>query len=85
MVNFVSQMLRFIRKHWTPPPKRRFDFYLDLIVVILVFAVMIVSVIAYIVDIVFSVSLIALSAELWQKVILLVDAVAVIFIDVDDM
>jgi hypothetical protein len=92
LFNFVSQLLRFIRKH-TPIPKKgakKWDFYVDLVFVILVFL----AIFAYLVS-----GLIGFLPypniaewirvnfvlEISQKILLFIGCIAAFLLDVDDM
>lgn len=88
--NFVAQLLRFIRKHVPKPTegKRKFDFYLDLTFVILVF----ICVVWYLLSGLFGwlsgigpVVLSIFNLFISQKSLLFVGCVAAFLLDLDDM
>ncbi|TFG21420.1 MAG: hypothetical protein EU530_00260 [Promethearchaeota archaeon] len=90
LFNFVSQLLRFIRKH-TPIPKRgvrKRDFYLDMTFVILVFICVLWYVLSGLL-----IDLLGFSdpwfgpfnTEVSQKILLFVGCVAAFLLDLDDM
>ncbi|MGC9781592.1 MAG: hypothetical protein HZR80_20300 [Candidatus Heimdallarchaeota archaeon] len=85
MVNFVSQLLRFARKHDLKFEKKPLDFYLDMVVVALVFSVMIILGIFYILDKTIGFTGPAFTVPLWQKILLIVDFIAIFVLDLDDM
>lgn len=90
LFNFVAQLLRFIRKH-TPIPKngaKKWDFYADLVFVILVFL----SVIWYLLSGLFGWIDVNLgwfeqifNLFISQKILLFIGCVAAFLLDVDDM
>ena len=84
IVNFVHQMLRFTRKHDLKFEKKPFNFYFDMLFVVIVFTAMILLGITYILDKT-GISSPAFGAPLWQKIVLLVDLIAVFVLDLDDM
>jgi hypothetical protein len=89
LYNFVSQLLRFIRKHVPKPKKRIWDFYLDTTFVILVFL----AVVWYLLSGLF-IDILGKNAS-WiraifhvpisQKVLLIVCCIAAFLLDLDDM
>jgi len=85
MINFVSQLLRFIRKHDLKSSKKSLDFYLDIVIVAIVFTVMILLGIFYLLNNTFGIITSGITAQLWQKILLIVDFVAIFFLDIDDM
>lgn len=85
MVNFISQLLRFIRKHNLKSEKKKLDFYLDIVIVSIVFSVMILLGIFYLLNQSFGITGQAITAQLWQKILLIVGFIAIFFLDVDDM
>ncbi|TFG21421.1 MAG: hypothetical protein EU530_00265 [Promethearchaeota archaeon] len=91
LFNFVSQLLRFVRKHVKKPTegKRKWDFYFDMIFVILVF----IAVIWYLTSGLFH-DILQISAGVFdkilnlfiaQKMILILGVVASFLLDEDDM
>jgi hypothetical protein len=85
MVNFVSQLLRFIRKHDLKSEKKSIDFYLDIVIIAIVFSVMILLGVFYLLNQTFGITGSAIAAQLWQKILLIVGFIAIFFLDVDDM
>ncbi|NHK30798.1 MAG: hypothetical protein FK730_05565 [Asgard group archaeon] len=85
MVNFVSQLLRFIRKHDLKSEKKSLDFYLDIVIIAIVFSVMILLGIFYLLNQTFGITGPAIVAQLWQKILLIVGFIAIFFLDVGDM
>ncbi|NHJ38898.1 MAG: hypothetical protein FK731_02615 [Asgard group archaeon] len=85
MINFVSQLLRFIRKHDLKSSKKSLDFYLDIVIVAIVFTVMILLGIFYLLNNRFGIITPGITAQFWQKILLIVDFVAIFFLDIDDM
>lgn len=91
LFNFVAQLLRFVRKHVKTPKegKRKWNFYFDLVFVILVF----IAVIWYLVSGLFH-DILHISAGAFdkilnlfiaQKMILIFGCIAAFLLDVDDM
>ncbi len=85
MINFVSQLLRFARKHDLKFEKKPLDFYFDMIVVVLVFSVMILLGIFYLLDKLTLLTGSAFTVPLWQKILLIVDFIAIFVLDLGDM
>lgn len=84
MVNLVSQSLRFIRKHVPKPETNKVDFYLDLVILGISFAIMLFLGIIYVLNRVFNIIGPALTVALWQKILLLVNLAAIFLLDLDD-
>jgi hypothetical protein len=85
IVNFVHQALRFIRKVKRKDEKKKIDFYFDMVLVALVFFVIIMLGITYLLRHYASISHPAVNPFLWQKLVLIVNLVAIFFLDIDDM
>jgi len=90
LFNFIAQLLRFIRKHVPKPTegKRKWDYYLDLVFVILVF----IAVLWYLLSGLFGFLGISTSWVLTifnlfisQKILLFVGCIAAFLLDLDDM
>jgi len=85
ILNFVLQWLRFIQKHQKVPEKRKFDFYLDLSIVVLVFIVALALVTVFIPFAITESPTFELLSIIFQKAILIVDCLALIVLDLDDI
>lgn len=86
MVNFVHQLLRFLRKHDFSFRKKPFDFYIDLIIAFVVFSVMIIFGVLFALDrTVGGPSSPVFAAPLWQKILVIVDLIAIFMLDLEDM
>jgi len=88
--NFVAQLLRFIRKHVPKPTegKRKWDFYLDLTFVILVFLAVawyLLSGLFGMIGITNSIILTIFNLFISQKSLLFVGCIAAFLLDLDDM
>ena len=82
MFNFAAQLLRF-RKTWPKPKEAPFGFARDATMTILVFVAMILFLLFYLLELVANVP--EFLAELGQKIVLIVDLIAVYFIDIEDL
>ncbi|NHJ49101.1 MAG: hypothetical protein FK733_15040 [Asgard group archaeon] len=85
LVNFVHQLLRFTRKHNLRFEKKKWDFYFDTVIVSIVLSVMVILGIAYAVNKLAGITHPAIMAPLWQKILLIVNLVAVFALDIDDI
>ncbi len=85
LVNFVQQLLRFSRKHNMKFEKKAFDFYLDMLIVVIVFSLMILLGILYILDNTIGLAGPAFTVPLWQKILLIFEIIAIFVLDLDDM
>ena len=82
MFNFSAQLLRF-RRYWPKPDKMPLGFYRDTTMTILVFAAMMIFLLFYLLERVATVP--EFLAELGQKIVLIVDCIAVYFLDNEDV
>jgi hypothetical protein len=87
LVNFIHQSLRFLRKVKAKDEKKKIDFYLDIVMVVLVFAVLLTLGIIYIIYTAKGQTVLhpVLSPYVWQKMVLIINLVAIFFLDIDDM
>jgi len=85
MLNFVNQRLRFTRKHKQTPYERTKDFYLDSIISIIVFVVLVLFIVFYAIGVLLTSYGLKIIAITFQKVILIVDFFAIFFLDLDDI
>ncbi len=85
ILNFTLQLLRFVKKHQEIPEVRRFDYYLDASIVVLVFAVIVLVVAFFIPSEITKNPILILLAIIFQKIVLIVDCLALLVLDLDDM
>ena len=85
ILNFVLQLLRFIQRHQEKPEKRRFDFYLDASIVVLVFIVILLLLIFFIPAEITKIPALLSTSIVLQKLVLLVDCLALLVLDLDDI
>jgi len=85
ILNFVLQMLRFIQKHQKVPEKRKIDFYSDLSIVVLVFIVVLTLVTVFIPFAINENPTFELLSIIFQKLVIIVDCLALIVLDLDDI
>ena len=85
LLNFISQLLGFSRKNRPKPSNKNFDFYLDSIMVVIVFLVLILFLLFYILGKATSNYSLGILAIAIQKIILIVDFIAIFFLDLDDI
>ncbi|MBN1330877.1 MAG: hypothetical protein JXA54_15500 [Candidatus Heimdallarchaeota archaeon] len=85
VLNFTLQLLRFVKKRQEIPKEKKFDYYFDAVIVILVFIVIALLVIFFIpAEITKNPILLVLSVT-FQKLVLIVDCLALVALDLDDM
>ncbi len=85
ILNFTLQLLRFIRKRQKIPERKSFDYYLDITMVSVVFIVILMLIVTFIPsEITKNPSLILLSI-IFQKLVLIVDCLAILCLDLDDI
>ncbi len=84
-LNFFLQMLRFTRKHRLKKPEKTPAFYWDLTMTIIVFFVASLFTFFYLLIIISSNDTLILLAQISQKLILIVNCIAIFFIDIEDM
>ncbi len=84
IVNFVWQLLRFARKHAQPPETRKWDYYLDLVmVIVLFFAILVYFAFTGIYYFLGYLSFIYVATS--QKLLLITILFAIALLDKDDM
>ena len=84
-LNFVDQYLRFNRKHRKQESKKDRDYYRDYTMMIIVFVFLIIFVLSYVLRASVDHWLAQYPARISQKLILIVDCIAIFFLDVNDM
>ena len=82
--NFVCQARRYYRKHTFFPEKKSFNFWIDFIFVWIVFAAFVMYMVVFLL-IHFTSYNNMLSGPIAQKIVLIVDLIAVIIFDIRDM
>lgn len=85
ILNFVLQTLRFKRKYLPTGFKEFTNYFLDLIMVIVVFIVIFIQAIFYVLYRLLDVYLITVITILAQKAVLIIDFIAIFFLDKNDM
>ena len=86
VLNSVTQLLRFDRKHRKPKsPAKAFDYFKDLTMVIIVLLTVVIFAGSYVTSKFSTIEEFGIIARLSQKVVLIVDCVAIFFLDLDDM
>ncbi|NHK31859.1 MAG: hypothetical protein FK730_10940 [Asgard group archaeon] len=85
ILNFTHQILRFIRKHQEIPDKRRFDYYLDASMVVVVFISILFLIISFILSQIIDNLALEIIAAANQKIVLIVACIAIFLLDLDDM
>ncbi|NHJ48600.1 MAG: hypothetical protein FK733_12515 [Asgard group archaeon] len=85
IINFILQLLRFVRKRQELPDKKSFDFYLDASVVILVFLIILILLIVFIPSEITHNPILRLLSVIFQKLVIIVDCIAILLLDLDDM
>ena len=86
VLNSVTQLLRFDRKHRKPQSiAKQFDYFKDLTMVIIVLLTVVIFAGTYIASRFSSIEVFGIIARISQKVVLVVDCAAIFFLDVDDM
>jgi hypothetical protein len=85
VMNFTLQLLRFTRRHYKKPPIDKVDFTVDLTVVIITFVLVVFLGVLWIVDETIGITITAFIPQLWQKIVLIIDSVAIFCLDVNDM
>ncbi|MEA2071132.1 MAG: hypothetical protein U9O98_07565 [Asgard group archaeon] len=83
--NFVAQLLLCVIKHDSKVENQSIDFYIDLVIAIIVFVVFLLYTIIAILDMMADIIIPWLTTELTQKIVLIVDCVSVFFLDIPDM
>ncbi|MHA1502765.1 MAG: hypothetical protein ACTSSB_13025 [Candidatus Heimdallarchaeota archaeon] len=84
-LNFVDQYLRFNRKHRKQESEKNRDYYRDYTMMIIVFVFLIIFVLSYVLRASVDHWLAQYPARISQKLILIVDCIAIFFLDVNDM
>ncbi|NHJ31463.1 MAG: hypothetical protein FK732_01245 [Asgard group archaeon] len=84
-LNFVHQRLRFTRKYKPATFERTKDFYLDSVVTVVVFVVLVMFVIFYALGKLLENDALAIFGTTYQKVALLVNFFAILILDLDDI
>jgi len=85
VLNFTLQLLRFVKNHQEIPKDRKFDYYLDASMVVIVFIVIALLIIFFIpAELTKNPILLIISITL-QKSVLLIDCLALLVLDLDDM
>ena len=82
--NFVCQARRYYRKHGFIPEKKNFNFWIDFIFVWIVLAAFVMYMVVFLL-IHFTTYTNMLSGPIAQKIVLIVDLIAVIIFDINDM
>lgn len=85
ILNFILQMIRFTRKHRPLKPQKTPAFHRDLAITIIVFIALLIFAIFYSIKVITSSPVLQILAQISQKLILIVDCIAIFFIDTDDM
>ncbi|MHA1557367.1 MAG: DUF998 domain-containing protein [Candidatus Heimdallarchaeota archaeon] len=85
ILNFILQMIRFTRKHQPLTPQKNIGFYRDLGMTIVVFIALLIFAIFYSMKVITSSPVLQILAQTSQKLILIVNCIAIFFIDTDDM
>jgi len=85
ILNFILQMIRFTRKHRPLKPEKTPAFHRDLAMTIIVFIALLIFAIFYSMKVITSSPVLQILAQTSQKLILIVDCIAIFFIDTDDM
>ena len=85
ILNFTLQMIRFTRKHRPMKPQKTPDYYRDLAITIIVFIALLIFAIFYSMKVITNSPVLQILAQTSQKLILIVDCIAIFFIDTDDM
>lgn len=85
ILNFTLQLLRFVRKRQEIPDDRRFDYYLDATIVVLVFAVIVLLLVIFIPSEITKNPVLILLAIIFQKIVLIVDCLAILVLDLNDI
>jgi len=83
--NFYAQIYRFITKHRPKRPQRTWDFYVDIVMTGMVFGAFFIFILFFVLERVASGDVPFYLAELGQKLLLIIDFIAVFFLDVEDM
>ena len=85
ILNFTLQLLRFVNKHQEIPEKRRFDYYLDASFVVLIFLIILLLVVFFIPSEITKNPILILLAIIFQKVVIIIDCLAILLLDLDDI
>ena len=85
VLNFTLQMMRFTRRHRPKKFEKTKDFYWDLTITIFVFIALFIFAIFYSLKVITSSPVLQILAQSSQKFILIIDCIAIFFIDLDDM
>jgi len=85
ILNFVHQRLRFTRKHKPFTIEKKWDFYMDSIVSIIVFVVLVFFTVFYALGKLLASNALGIIAITYQKVIFLVNFIAILILDLDDI
>jgi len=85
LLNFVLQLLRFVKKHREIPSDKKFDYYLDATIVVLVFTVIVLLVLIFIPAELTKNPVLVILSIIFQKIVLIVDCLALLVLDLDDM
>lgn len=85
ILNFTLQLLRFVRKRQEIPEKRKFDYYLDVSIVVLVFVVIVLLIVFFIPSEITKNPVLILLSIIFQKLVLIVDCLALLVLDLNDI
>ncbi|MHA1171611.1 MAG: hypothetical protein ACTSQ3_05995 [Candidatus Heimdallarchaeota archaeon] len=84
-LNFVHQRLRFTRKYKPATIERTWDFYLDSVISVVVFVVLVFFIVFYALGKLLDVNALKIFATTYQKIALLVNFFAILILDLDDI
>ena len=84
-LNFVHQRLRFTRKYKPATIERTMDFYLDSVISVVVFVVLVFFIVFYALGKLLDVNALKIFATTYQKIALLVNFFAILILDLDDI
>lgn len=85
VLNFTLQLLRFVRKRQEIPEERRFDYYLDASIVVLVFAVIVLLIVFFIPSEITKNPVLILLSIIFQKLVIIVACLALLVLDLNDI
>ncbi len=85
ILNFILQMMRFTRKHRPLKPKKTPAFFRDLAITIIVFIALLFFAVFYSMKAITSNAVLQTLAQTSEMLILIIDCIAIFFIDTDDM
>ncbi|MBK5114860.1 MAG: hypothetical protein KGD59_00265 [Candidatus Heimdallarchaeota archaeon] len=85
ILNFTDQLLRFVRKRQEIPEEKKFDYYLDTTIVVVVFVVIFLLIIFFIPSEITKNPTLILLSIIFQKLVLIVDCLALLVLDLDDI